>query len=43
MFEPEAHPLAENPAISGFEDEEPPSSPRRHPSVGHNVDDLAME
>jgi lysine 2,3-aminomutase len=31
MFEPEAHPLTANPAISGFEDEEPPSSPQRHP------------
>src|SRR5579872_6227818 len=38
MFEPETHPLSNNPAISGFEDEEPPSSPQRHP-VWDNVPD----
>src|SRR5580693_7135839 len=38
MFEPEAHPLPANPAISGFEDEEPPSSPQRH-RVWENVPD----
>jgi len=42
MFEPEARPLADNSAICGFEDEEPPSSPQRHP-VWENVPDAQWD
>jgi lysine 2,3-aminomutase len=42
MFEPDTHPLAAHPAVSGFEDEEPPSSPRRHP-LWANVPDAQWD
>src|SRR6476469_5478444 len=44
MFEPDARPLstADIPAASGFEDDEPPSRPRRHP-VWENVPDAQWD
>jgi lysine 2,3-aminomutase len=42
MFEPEAHPLADNTAHSGFEDDEPPSTQQRHP-IWENVPDTQWD
>ncbi len=44
MFEPDARPLVPNglPAANGFEDDEPPSHPRRHP-IWENVPDAQWD